>query len=75
MDKQIQTDISRWAMQLQFPLLNGLSQGWCQMVDTCVNCGNDDGPHAICSDCLELIGCDCFKGENLIDDVDGGNDE
>ena len=45
------------------------------MVDTCVNCGNDDGPHAICSDCLELIGCNCYKGQNLIDDIDGGNDE
>jgi site-specific DNA-methyltransferase (adenine-specific) len=26
--KQIQTDISKWAMQLQFPLLSGLSQEW-----------------------------------------------
>jgi hypothetical protein len=26
--KQIQTDISKWAMQLQFLLLSGLSRGW-----------------------------------------------
>ena len=46
-----------------------------KMSESCVNCGNDDGPHHICSDCLELIGCNCYKGENLIDDIDGGNDE
>jgi hypothetical protein len=44
------------------------------MPDTCVNCGNDDGPHAICSDCLELIACNCIGG-NLIDDVIGGTNE
>ena len=46
-----------------------------KMPDTCVNCGNDDGPHAICSDCLELIACNCYKGENLIDDVIEGTNE
>ena len=32
------------------------------MTEGCVNCGNDDGVHAICTDCLELIECQC-KGE------------
>jgi hypothetical protein len=45
-----------------------------KMPDSCVNCGNDDGPHAICSDCLELIACNCIGG-NLIDDVIGGTNE
>ena len=40
-----------------------------KMPDTCINCGNDDGPHHICTDCLELIQCKCFKAENLIDDI------
>ena len=22
---------------------------------TCVNCGNDDGPHHVCTDCLAFI--------------------
>ena len=25
----------------------------------CINCGNDDGVHKICSDCLILIECNC----------------
>lgn len=45
------------------------------MTDTCVNCGNDDGSHAICTDCLELIACNCNKDGNLIDDMIGGTDE
>lgn len=45
------------------------------MTDTCVNCGNDDGPHAICTDCLNLIACRCDKYANLIDDFVGGSDE
>jgi hypothetical protein len=40
------------------------------MTDSCVNCGNDDGSQAICVDCLERIDCNCFKGENLIDDIE-----
>jgi ribosomal protein L32 len=44
------------------------------MADLCVNCGNDEGPHTICTDCLELIECRCFKGGNLIDDVVGGTE-
>ena len=44
------------------------------MPDSCVNCGNDDGPHAICTDCLEKIDCNCYNGENLIDDVIGGDE-
>jgi ribosomal protein L32 len=23
---------------------------------TCVNCGNDNGPHHLCTDCLALVG-------------------
>ena len=30
---------------------------------SCVNCGNDDGVHKICTDCLELIDCGCKKNE------------
>jgi hypothetical protein len=29
------------------------------MPEVCINCGNDDGVHKICTDCLELIDCDC----------------
>ena len=28
----------------------------CECQETCVNCGNDQGPHHLCTDCLELIG-------------------
>ena len=31
------------------------------MSDACVNCGNDDGVHKICTDCLQLIECECNK--------------
>jgi hypothetical protein len=31
------------------------------MAETCVNCGNDDGAHWVCTDCLVLIPCVCEK--------------
>jgi len=40
-----------------------------KMPDSCVNCGNDDGPHHICTDCLTLIECNC-KGETMTDEIE-----